>query len=88
LGAEQALTALLKIVIAYFLLVQLIPILILAPIFNSRRYDWAFRDQDQGTNTGNGAWYVAFNVVAAFTKYDFPASRTEVSSLSWILISA
>lgn len=64
----QALSSLLKIVIAYYLLVQLIPITILSPILQSRHYDWLFNDQDQGSVRGAGGWYSVFNITSAFSK--------------------
>lgn len=67
-GVEyRALSTLLKIVIAYYLLVQLIPITILAPIFQSSHYDWLFRQQDQGSLRGAGGWYSVFNITSAFS---------------------
>ncbi|KAK9899237.1 hypothetical protein P389DRAFT_209225 [Cystobasidium minutum MCA 4210] len=67
-GVEyRALSALLKIVILYFVLVQLIPIIILAPIMQSRHYNWLFREQDQGSLNGAGGWYAAFNVASAYS---------------------
>jgi Trk-type K+ transport system membrane component len=58
---------LLKIVAAYYVLVQLIPMIILSPIFQGGHYNWLFRDQDQGSMTGAGGWYVTFNVVSAYS---------------------
>lgn len=55
-GVEyRALSLLSKIVAAYILLVQLIPMAIFCPLFGSNRYAYQF--EDAGTVTGQGAWY-------------------------------
>lgn len=58
---------LLKIVGAYYVFVQLIPMIILAPILQSSRYNWLFREQDQGSLNNAGGWYVVFNIVSAYS---------------------
>ena len=61
---QQALSLLLKIVAAYYILVQLIPMIIFAPVMQIM-YRGTF--QDQGTITNAGGWYAAFNVVSAYS---------------------
>ena len=56
---------LLKIVGCYYVFVQLVPMIILAPIFQTGRYRWLF-GADQGTVTNAGGWYVVFNIVSAY----------------------
>lgn len=60
----QALSALLKIVAAYYVLVQLIPIIIFAPVMKTL-YAWQFADV--GSVTNSGGWYAAFNIVSAYS---------------------
>jgi hypothetical protein len=62
---RQALSVLLKIVGCYYVFVQLIPMIILAPIFQTGRYRWLF-GAGQGTVTNAGGWYVVFNIVSAY----------------------
>ena len=62
---------LLKIVAAYYFLGQLIPMIIVAPIFQGSRYNWLFRDQDQGSLTNAGGWYSVFNIVSAWSNAGF-----------------
>ena len=64
----QALSLLLKIVPSYLILVQLIPMIIMAPIFASGRYNWLFKDTDQGTLTNQGPWFGVFNLASGFSK--------------------
>lgn len=78
----------LKIVSLYWLLVQLIPIVIFAPIFQYK-YRWLF-GPEQGTANNRGGWYAAFNVISAYTNTGtslldesmVPFQRT----YSWILV--
>lgn len=67
-GVEyRALSLLLKIVPSYLVLVQLIPMVIMAPIFASGRYSWLFKGTDQGTLTNQGPWFGVFNLASGFS---------------------
>jgi len=67
-GVEyRALSLLLKIVPSYLILVQLIPMIVMAPIFASGRYIWLFKDTDQGTMTNQGPWFGVFNLASGFS---------------------
>lgn len=61
---QKALSLLAKIVTAYILLFQLIPMAIFCPLFSSARYAYQF--ENAGTVTGQGAFYAAFNANSAF----------------------
>lgn len=50
------------------ILVQLIPMIVMAPIFASGRYIWLFKDTDQGTMTNQGPWFGVFNLASGFSK--------------------
>lgn len=67
---------LLKIVAAYYVLVQLIPMVILGPIFQGNHYNWLFREQDQGSLNNAGGWYGKhrFRCVITCTATDLPKS--------------
>jgi Trk-type K+ transport system membrane component len=64
-GVEyRGLSLLFRIVLGYILLVQLIPMAIFCPLFDSRHYSYLF--QDAGTVTGEGAFFAAFNINSAY----------------------